>query len=354
MPETVIETIRNGMIGALTDFVHDAGFARQINLIVEMVYELAEYREEDVQFFPSVYLVSRKDGIETLPMIAPGADRISLRRIEIDSGSASQILKDSAALADGGWSVFVDVSETVAEYGLFRSEVLPISMSSADYMADPTAESGAALLVRNCARNCVELLTADGKSMEFALTASRPTDDSVSDGIRLLSEEATRDLPDDTRFAAATYLQRVIARVCQHSHGTLIVIIPARVDGPVPESLRDGVVLQEPIDILGAFNELCDNSEASSLARLAAVETLLRGIIQSDGITVLSSDGKVLAFRVFVKPDQVEHEALSSIDVRGGARSRAYELLKLRVGNPITCAFFRSQDGITKCVVKNE
>jgi len=54
----IIETIRKGLIGALTDFVNESGFIAQINLIVELVYELAEYREEDIRFFQASILLS--------------------------------------------------------------------------------------------------------------------------------------------------------------------------------------------------------------------------------------------------------------------------------------------------------
>ena len=77
------------------------------------------------------------------------------------------ILKDTAAMADSGRSIFVDVSDLTMRYGLFRSEMMPVSLSSADHMADPDAKSGSGILLRNCVRNCVELISSDGKRLEF-------------------------------------------------------------------------------------------------------------------------------------------------------------------------------------------
>ncbi len=348
-----IETIRKGLIGAITDFVQDAGFHVQINLMVELVYELAGYREEDVPFFPTVYVVKRTNDADTLSIIAPGAERIFLKSVDMAEGSGARILKDSAALADGGWSIFIDVTEQVARYGLFRSEVMPISLSSADRMADPHSVSGSALLIRNCARNCVELVASDGRRLEFGLTAKRPAAKSVTDSFSALAVQATRTVSEDNRKPATAYLQRLIAQICQRCHGTMIVVLQERTL-EVPEAFQDGVILQEPINLLDAFQALTAETTAATLARLSALESVVRGMIQSDGITVLSADGCVLAFRVFVKPNEHEREAMNRIDTRGGARSRAFELLKLRVGNLLSCAFFRSQDGETKCEVKNE
>ncbi len=346
----VIETIRNGLIGALTDFVQESGFVTELNLVVELVYELAEYREEDIPFFPSVYLVKRNHGMDTLSIIAPGADRISLKSIGHTDGGGAEILKDCAALADGGWSIYVDVTDSDIKYGLFRSELLPISLSSAEHMANPTSHSGAALLLRNCAKNSVELLSSDGRRMEFGLTSSKPLGQSISSAYLTLAQELTSGVDEAIRANAAVYLRRLIALICQRCHGTIIVVIP-KDETVVPKTLCDGVVLEDPIDLLAAFHELHSETTAATLARLSAREAVLRGMIQSDGITVLSSDGKVLAFRVFVKPDERELTSLDSLSVRGGARSRAFELLKLRLGNPVSCVFFRSQDGRTKCVV---
>lgn len=112
----------------------------------------------------------------------------------------------------------------------------------------------------------------------------------------------------------------------------------------LPIELHDGVRLDEPVDLLAAFHELQGQGSAATLSRLLARQTLFRGMIQSDGITILNSSGKILAFRVFVKPNEDEQGKMNQLNIRGGARSRAFELMKLRLGNSLSCVFFRSQD----------
>jgi len=341
------------LIGALTDFVNESGFLAQINMIVELVYELAEYREEDIRFFPSVYVVKRHDDSDTLAIIAPGADRIGLKTTEMIEGCGAMILKDTAAMADSGWSIFVDVSDATLRYGLFRSEMLPVSLSSADHMADPDAKSGSGILLRNCARNCVELVSSDGKRLEFGLTATKPTPNSVSESFRKLAIEATRSIPETQRDQALSYIQRLIVQVCQQCHGTIIAVLRSDIQ-ELPPEYHDGVRLEEPVDLLAAFHELKGDGTAATLSRLLARETLFRGMIQSDGITILNSSGQIMAFRVFVKPNEGEQGKMNQLNIRGGARSRAFELMKLRLGNSLSCVFFRSQDGNTMCEVKHD
>ncbi|MCZ6652979.1 MAG: hypothetical protein O7D91_08125 [Planctomycetota bacterium] len=350
--EALLETIRKGLIGSLTDFVHDSGFGlTDLNIVVDLVYQLAEYREEGVLFFPDVYLVKPTDALDPLSMIAPGADRLNLKNANLDSEFSARVLKDCAALANHGWSVFVEVSGNEGRYGLFRSEQLPVSVSSAELLADPDTASGTVMLIRNCSKNCVELISGAGRSMEFALTSSKPASEPVAHSLSVLAAAAVSALEEPMKSQIRPYIERTLSSVCQQCHGTIIAVLSAET-GPIPNSLTDGVVLEVPVDLADAFSGLSEEESASALSRLSARETLVRGMIQSDGITILGSDGTVRAFSVFVKPNDEERGSMDEMDIKGGARSRAYQLLKLRLGDTLDCVFFRSQDGKMECTVK--
>ncbi len=349
-PVPVLNSIRSGLIGALHDFVREAGFGTAIDLTIDLVYELADYREEDVEYFPSVYILMPLEQSDAFSIIAPGADRIRLGEIAASEHCGQAVLKNCAALADDGWSIFVEIGGERVLYGVFRSESLPTSLSSADLLADPGTKSGVALLIRNCAKNCVELVAGAGKSLEIALTSAKPATQAVSNAFANLANAITSDVDADERTQVSDYFRRLLFKLTQQCHGTILVVVPSSKDFPL--SLRDGVVLIQSIDFVSAIIEIRENSAADTCAKLISQEAILKGMIQSDGITVLSSDGKILAFRVFVKPDESERMALDELDIRGGARTRAHELLKLRVGSQLNCVFFKSQDGSTCCTVR--
>ncbi len=92
------------------------------------------------------------------------------------------------------------------------------------------------------------------------------------------------------------------------------------------------------------------SAAADSLLR--SHESLLRGMIMSDGVTILGTDGSIMGFRVFVQA-----VAEKKIDLKeraaGGARSRAFEVLRGYLGAPLKAALFRSQDGRTEVVVQS-
>ena len=125
-------------------------------------------------------------------------------------------------------------------------------------------------------------------------------------------------------------------------HGTLIAITRRNT---VPSFLKDGVVLTEPLDLYAAVAKKSQfNQEITNEHRLNAYAALIQGMVGSDGITVFNSKGKLLAYNCFIQsPNQVDGKL-----VVGGARTRAYEALRKKIGKGINAVFIESQDGWTK------
>ena len=349
-----IETIRKSLIGDLFDFVTEAGFERQqeLHLVADFVHRLSDYRDESISFFPNVYLLRRSGDLQNLNVIAPGAERIGLSHVSLSDDAASTILKDSAPLATRGWSVIVEVNiaDDIAHYGIFRSEQLPFSLSSAELLADPSTATGPAILLRNCSANSVELIAGTGSTMEFTLTSAKPSREPMSSCIDLLTTMVVAHVSEAIKNPFHSYMKRTLGTILQQCHGTIIGVVKADID-TIPESYKDGIILAPPVSLASAFESLQNNPSAPSLVHLSSLEAILRGMIQCDGITLLASDGSIRAFRVFVKPTPPEQAALQDSTIKGGARSRAFHLMKHRLGDLLTCAFFRSQDGKMECRV---
>jgi hypothetical protein len=114
-----------------------------------------------------------------------------------------------------------------------------------------------------------------------------------------------------------------------------------------PESMRDGVWLTSPIDLYGAHRTAVADSDAESLAALEAYEALLAGMLNSDGVVVFSNTGRILGYKIFLKPNEQEQ---LQVNHRGGGRRRTFDLMTTRLGVELAAALFRSQDGETDCV----
>jgi hypothetical protein len=103
----------------------------------------------------------------------------------------------------------------------------------------------------------------------------------------------------------------------------------------------DGIYLDKPIDMheLLAASEEEKTRETSTANRLYS--SLLESMLNHDGMTVLTTSGRILGYHIFVKPQGNEQEGLD-----GGARTRAFEIMTL--SGCFTCCFYKSQDGNEK------
>jgi hypothetical protein len=348
-----VETIRNVLFGSLHDFLQESGFGAVMDLTVELVYELSDFREESEAYFPDVFLLKIGNGEDTLTSLAPSAQRISLESIEIAPGTGAKILKNTAALAEAGWAVYISIDGKKASYGVFRSEISPIAVSTLDMLVASTPETGIGLLIRNCSKKCVELVACGGRRMEMALTVEKPGRTSLSVAIEKLAKEITADVEEEYRGICMAYFEKLLFRILQRSHGTIILVVPS-IQNSLPGWFEDGIAISPPVDFERPLREFKKAETAASLSELFSLETLLRGMIRSDGLTIFGSDATIRAYRVFVKPDADEHRRLSDTEIHGGARSRAHELLKLRLGDSLNSVFYQSHDGKSNCTVKNE
>src|SRR5262249_10497144 len=111
------------------------------------------------------------------------------------------------------------------------------------------------------------------------------------------------------------------------------------------------VILKEPIPLVQSMLTAVKEMTAADASLLRSQESLLRGMIGSDGVTILGTDGSIRAFRVFVHRTSRKVQGLQGTS-SGGARSRAFDVLRGYVGKILRAALFRSQDGRTEVVVK--
>lgn len=341
-------TLRQSIQGNLTDFVMSAGFsdARVTNLCCDIVHSLSSYREEDVQLFPEVFILDGIDGNNSIAEIAPGSEMLFLGSEKWETLELSKlVLKKCANLSRSGWSTLIIIREKVLEFGLFRSIQLPISISTIELVSSGGI-TRPVIGIRNCATNAVTLHSGKtGDLIEFHLSSIPENGPFIRDEIERLSNAICTQVPEEIQKDMKAYFRRLLEDSLRASHGTLVAVMK-EVSG---ELAFDGVCLANPIEFVSAFTEVRNSSTADSLSRLQSLEVLFRGMICSDGITILRPNASICAYSVFIKPDKSD-ESEFDLKVTGGARSRAFELMKKRVGSIFNCVLFRSQDGKTDCV----
>jgi hypothetical protein len=328
------------------DFLGQSGFAATptIGLIRDLACLLSSYREEDVPLFPDVFVIG---SLPVLSTLAPGTQRVTIGEAGIDDEMAPRLLKRCAGLACQGWGVYVAlVSPDRAEFGLFRALRHSYATSAEESMKDLEGASPV-VLIRNRGRLVVELVNAKNQTFTASFTSAPPAPSPLAIHVHDFAIAATALMPEGQSANFRPYFERLMMDLLQRCHGTLMCVHAPPLDGePPPRELGDGVWLNPPVDLASLHTAAAASGTAEALADLQAMEALLSGMVNSDGLVVLGTQGQLLAYSVFLKPNDEEKRILPE---KGGGRRRTYELMRLRLGTDLRAAFFRSQDGETDC-----
>ncbi len=340
-------SIRQSLQGSIHDFSGESNVfcARTENLIRDLVCLLASYREEGVSLYPSVYITLREN---VIPSIAPGAERISLGNTKLDDGAAEIILKKTANLARGNWSVFVEkVGDDLPEvhFGIFQTLRHSFSISAEESLKGLGNEMPV-ILVKSLGHSVVELKNSMGNIYTVSLTAAHASSSLLMSHVNEFAKSLISDIESNDKEIFLPYASRFLTEVVQKCHGTLMATVRNRHLTEPHETLRDGVWIKPSTNWFDKHGQAYAQRDADSLSSLQSTEHLIEGIVNNDGLVVFGTNGSVLAFRVFLSPNEQERGEVPEL---GGGRRRTFELMRLRLNGVFDSVFFRSQDGETNC-----
>lgn len=312
-----------------------------MQLISSLVSHLAAYTEEGVAMAPSIYICN--SAVQLIGMVGV-AENVLLCDETSTANAAERILKSAAPLSNGNWNIYVERlgDGSRCRYGIFSGSVDPTSLTVEEIVLGASDATFPVIRVVQTVRNKVEVRTSLSTAIEFRFNDDQDQNSLPQrTAIKLLSEAAGQRV-EGSRVEFVGFLERLLDRAVSDSHGTLIAVVD---NESIPDSLVDIVRFKEPVDLYERFRLHIDEGRtADSVGRLQLAAELVSGLVNSDGITVFSSNGKVLGFRAFVKSD------VGSPSVSGGARTRAFAALRESVGKTLCAAFFRSQDGRTEVI----
>lgn len=345
MPDVTTTTYRRELLGLITDFLAQENMTcpQTANALIELVVSLSHYREEGVRLFPKVVIC---DDLTSMQSLVQGSDAIQLGLGQRGVETMKQALKKGATLARNGWALYIHRAGAQYFYGVFREPALPTALDIRDTVAE-MEDDVHILLACQLGERAVELLGSNGHHLRIHFSGVAPSVQSPREAIKKIVAACVKSVSDSLREPTASYLRTVLSDALQLAHGALIAVVGIDEDNNprVPESIaEDGTYLDEPVDIPRCVKELMDSVEGAQDS-LVAYSNLLSGMLQSDGITVLTSDGRILGFNAFVRFE--ENMEQSPRAMVGGARRRAYSVLSgLVQAGEIDAAFFQSSDGV--------
>jgi hypothetical protein len=338
-----VVTFRSELKSSIADFLSDADMQcpHTEESLVALAVALADHREEGKALFPRVLIC---DDLATVLRNLQGSSPIVIGKGVRAPGTALRALKKCAPLADSGWAIWIERHADYFDYGVFREPPGPTSIDLRQTLLDTPPSSLHALLIAQFAPGTVELISVGNAGLRIHLSGERKESISTEDAQRAVANWMAEDIADDRiRESYVSFATAVLSELLRKGHGTLIAIASSG-STKWKRSAGDAVVLAQPIDLAALLAAHSDESTSSALAELIAYVNLLAGMLNSDGITVVDTAGKILAFNWFIRTDL---RSLSAREQAGGARHRAFAALKSLVSRgQMRGAFIRSSNGV--------
>ncbi|QRO01340.1 hypothetical protein JRI60_21095 [Archangium violaceum] len=342
--ESPVLSFRHLLSDAVCSFLNEVGLGpEQVgDPLSELMVTLSRYREEGEPLFPVAFM---GDDLEGMLRVLGGRDPVAIGKGPRTRETIQRALKQCAPLGQGRWwSLYMLLVPEGFAYGIFRTDPFPLVETPLERMRRAGDRSLRLVGVLQLAENIIELRGMGGLYRHVFLSGARAEVTLPTVAMDELALGLTSDLKEPARSLTRDFYRRVLFEAMQASHGTLVAVLPRRSTGS--PLFVDGVLLEEPIDMVARVMRYHESPDVEAASAVSSAAQLLRGMMATDGITVLRSDGCILGYNVFIRhPETLIREPARV----GGARRRTYEVLCAWVGRELTTAFFRSQDGAIAC-----
>jgi hypothetical protein len=364
--------LRRGTVSHVQRILERAGFEANEELITGVIVltdSLCNYTEEGRKLFPQILLT---DNIDAIARTLPFCKCVRLETTGITEFGFRAALKEGAPLATGGWCIFLETARDKMAYGLVSIESSMLSASlDQTLLSNFTQDFDFKLVfIRSAGERQVQLKTfGDSAIVNFSLKQLQAA---FEQPIATLLDNLVVHVDEAIASPTRNVLSRILDMALPFSHGNLIGVIDNRLRSateieaeahqiwerqgqPQGQSVNHwleasksrldrireiatGMFLNEAVD----FADSIKNVESpGGDAALRSYASLMRNMINNDGITIFTTDGKVVGYHVFVTAGATLVE-----NQKGGARSRAFQAMcNCSLFN---CCFFKSQDGNMK------
>lgn len=340
MPEFRPITFRTQIISGVVDFLaaHDMSCSETLMGLVDLIAQLAHYTEEGKSLFPEIYII---DSDKIFGAILP-FQKYKLGEVAKTPDALKTALKKGAPLTESEWAIYILRKPTSFEFGVFRAGLSKISEPKRDALLEAGNNEMKVMLVHQFAQHTVEVIGWKNEGHHHVIHFGTHEDGPLREPLKPQRDciaLITENMPPALIDPAKVFLRGVFLEILQEQHGTLVAFISHR-KRKIPPGLRDGTILENPIDLGPYILEIQSKKDLQSNRTLDGCHALLTGMMKSDGITLFTDNGKLLGYNIFIKyPKNIVRNTL------GGARARTYDTLVGWLGGALVGAFMLSQDG---------
>lgn len=298
-------SLRSHVLDLIGSFLYQEKFPSYPYLregILDLIDSTSSYREEGEELYPEIFITNKIASVlETLPFC---------KNVEIDRQPAtvkefSNALKLCAPLSRNGWVIYINVEENHISYGVVSSEISELSPTFRTQAVGELSQNGdeySIAYLQNVGNKTVLLKGSEARALICLTLNSKGS--AHGHELTKLCSSLTQDVEPQYKDISHSYFEKLIGNALIVGHGNLIGVVKDHEENIATLKSRhnDGIYLSKPIDMyeLLAASEEEKTREACTSNRLFS--SLLESMLNHDGMTVMSTSGKVLGYHVFVKP----------------------------------------------------
>lgn len=333
---TIFEQGRNNLINFFNSEYE--GFDQTLlSHFLNSFNELLDYREEGSHTKPKIIFTNN---IDTVIKVVPKSYKLQVF-VDDDATMFSSRLKPLIAIAKKEWCIYIENRENKFYYGICKAFN---SLKEKSLITGITESSS--LKDKSDKISCIIARSINNFEMDlYSIKGSKLRINTALNPIKVVNAEQTIAEFSSACFSKLRTTKKkleevqvmfgnIFTKVVDDLNGAMCVIVDK--DYKDNGFFEDGIWLENPI----SFSKLFTQSKSYSEEKLQAFANLFINMLNFDGITVVDTTGKVLAYNVFV-----ENNIKRAKNVIGGARKRAaYTIINSRRKH-IVGVYFQSHEG---------
>ena len=299
--------------------------------------ELLDYREEGTHTKPKIIFTNN---IDAIIKVVPKAYKLQVFEDD-DAIMFNSRLKPLIAIAKKEWCIYIETREDKVVYGIcktfnsLKEKTLITEIKESQYLRD-RADKISCVIAESLSDFEMSLFSTRGNSIRINTSLHTSQDVDKAQTIAEFTKDCFSKLRTTKKKLEEVHIMfyNIFTKVIEDLNGAMCVIV----DKEYKDNgfFEDGIWLENPI----SFSKVFTQSKSYSEEKLQAFATLFINMLNFDGITVVDTTGRVLAYNVFV-----ESNIKRTKNVIGGARKRAaYTIINSRRKH-IVGVYFQSHEG---------
>lgn len=307
-------------------FLYEEGFRNEVFIregIFEIINLISDYQEEGKTLFPEILITNDLELLKTIPDF-----KVRIGQAKSSVEAFKNIIKSCAPLCSSEWVIYIEVCEGSLTYGLTCAELTETTPSLfKQTVGDMKLEIAGCNVayIHNIGKKTVQVKGLRN-SIRVSLSLNDVSEISINE-IGSLAALICQNLAQ-RQDTAKNFMEKILTDGFKEGHGNLIGVIENTVEAEriLRDNFPEGIYLPEPIDLVQLLNSLEASKSAENSVALRQHAHVVKSMCNNDGITVFTTDGKLIAYHIINHQDLIPEEVKRTLN--GGARTQAYHNMK--------------------------